>query len=86
MAADDEPAIVEVELGVTLAEEDAVNLAESLRLVEVDSGEVKSGSVQWLPGNRLRIRADAPLASGEYVLVPQGAISDEPTFGFRVTP
>jgi hypothetical protein len=44
-----------------------------------------SGAVEWLPGNRVRIPVTQDLAQGDYVVVPGGDLSADPTFGFSVT-
>lgn len=82
--ADGEPAAIELGLGDLSAEEDAIAFAETLRLVDASSGEAVASALQWLPGNKLRVETDEPLAAGEYVLVPGGDVSAEPTFAFRV--
>ena len=85
IAVSDEAAVIEMEVAEPVVEDEAIAFADSLRLVDKATGEVVSGAPEWLPGNRLRITMDGPLASGDYVVVRDGDPSANPMFGFNVS-
>jgi len=85
VAAGDEPASIELELEGAAVDDDSIAFAGKLRVVNADSGDVASASLQWLAGSRLRIELDEPLPEGEYVVLPEGEDRAEPSFSFRVT-
>ena len=84
VAASDAPAALELEIGATLPNDQAIAFVESLRLVDAD-GRVASGAPEFLPGNRIRIPVEGELSRGDYMLVPHGNVESDPTFAFHVS-